>query len=344
MNSYEVVETTSPVPPGTKLVFPDAGFLAAFGMYREGDHKVAPITGRDINEDLLKQLVLEHLGIQVLLEKAVGKENIFLSQTSVILGRSSPLGREWLEVNLPTELTRGSQRIPFLNAHGSTWLRDGFTYLNDQVYANEDHWDFYDEIVTISSLGEGGRVLNKDKSVIVSPLVWKAARRSDIADLRRQGFKFGTLPSVIKEKQEYDFNYLNDHIDGHASLIADQERRLHLLIAKSYFEQRSGSMREIREAADYAGVKPVVVDDINLPPLSFNLIQLENGVVIMTGGADALEEVIADLVGKSRVLTTEVELWEIPSVSAGSIRCLTNYLPQFPAKYWSVTPKPFKLK
>lgn len=186
-------------------------------------------------------------------------------------------------------------------------------------------------------MGEGGAVLQRNNTVLISKAKRSSIDRKTIQDLVGQGFKVGYLPRVDVTRQKFQ-DYAVEHNDGHAALVEDNSGKSNLVVARSYVSQSMMTRDEIQTAAKASGVKEVVdVDDRNLPPLSFNLIQLADGSVAMTGGAEDLEKIISQMVGPEKVNTTDEILEDLVEALTGSMRCLTNTLLKLPEIYYRVS-------
>lgn len=315
-----------------KLAFPDITSL----------YSLAFIEGtKTPNSRLMSLLNEEYAAIYYLLTHTLDHERLLTAKTSLILAKRTEKGDVYSEMSAPEEAGFNSIRIPFLTHHGSAWMRDSFTVLNGTTYITQRNWTFYDEKVVPSPLGEGGSVISLGKSVVIPEHLWDLCKKEEAVKLREAGFKFAIVPSVDRGKQKFDFEFERDHIDGHLSLVGDCSGRQYLLAAKSYALQGGSTRKAIRRAAESIGAEEIIIDDRNLPPLSFNFLFTDSGQVLMTKEADELENVLNEVIGKDCVFTTPRTLEAIPLVAFGSIRCLTNYLPSLPDYYWEVEPKPF---
>ena len=216
------------------------------------------------------------------------------------------------------------------------WPRDNSTTIEDFTFVHPEgifSAATESDNVIRSYLGEGGTVLHAGKAVLVVEELWKL-RKQDKAfpTLQERGFVVAPLPGVVAEKQVFPLAH-NDgrvsHIDGHATLITDRQGCLRLLIARSYAYQGGKTLGNIQRAADTIGARITIVDDTNLPPLPLNLVQFNDGTIFATKTRDgSLEEALADSVGSEHVLTTEVPIVVLPKITYGSIRCMTNVVPQ----------------
>lgn len=314
------------LPPGHKLLLAGPASLVAFGLgTKEGS--TGPLPRFQPNQQAVERLFAEYQSIFDLLVRILGRERILVIKTKLILGKNSPDGAiQFQSRELPEELAFGSTEIPYLSDFFASWPRDAHTLVDGQILANSQAWRIQGERIQPSLLGEGGKVLLKGKAILVTPDIWRTARRGEIPSLRNRGFRVGCLPFVDPSKQQFEFK--EDHVDGHASLIEDKTGKLILVVAESYSRQGAGTRKLIRQAANSVEAELVEVYDKNLPPLAFNFIQFDD-MTIALGSAEAkdLELTLGILVGPDRVLTTEDPLRLIPSVAFGGIRCLTNVIP-----------------
>ncbi len=322
---------TERIPSGHKILMPDSMALATLSMKRPGDEGISFMP--TIDQEALTGLLNEHAAIKALLIDLVGRRNVIIARTSMI----SDTHGDGISVarTAPIDVLPDSRNVPFLEqSYGVCWPRDAFSVINGQILINRRLWTYADGLVRPSSFGDGGKVLPWKQTILVSKDIWDAQKRAEIVDLRNQGLKVGFLPRVDPDKQEWDFNWEQNHIDGHNSLIEDRNGGMNLLVAKSYFDQSKDTRKGLEYSTDSVGAKLWVVDDEHLPPLAFNLEQFLDGTVAMTKGAQALEQVVTELVGPEKVRTTSTQLWYIPGEGQGGIRCITNILPPLPQAYW----------
>lgn len=221
------------------------------------------------------------------------------------------------------------------------FLRDLFTNIDGKYFfvdPNPSPDVVEGNNVILSPLGEGGKLIQAGKSILVSPDLWSnPISRAHLEMLRKEGYKVSYLPPILKDGQPIGKrDFIAGHIDGHANLILGKDGNPYLLYAKTYARQGHKAASSIRSAADFVGAIPVEVDDDELPPLVFNFIQLADGSVIVSGsnGSKTLEEKIREIVGEEKLVVTDVPIIEIPQLAKGSIRCMVNIAPQsFIAKF-----------
>jgi hypothetical protein len=310
--------------PDHKLILAELGFLGTFALMRK-DKKTQVFTGI-LNEGLLKHLTLEYVSIQRLLTHLVGKENLIITATSIKMGKETSTGISWEEIRPPTEqFGFHTTDVSFLSEKSLYWPRDTYTLIDEEIFAKRDIRAPQGEKIHTSNLGEGGCVLTKENAVLVTPNVWKNSKHEILA-LQQKGYKTGMLPLVDPAKQKYGF--VENHIDGHAALIKGRNSQLVLVVADSYCRQGDGTKKLIRRACETINAEMVEVDDHNLPPLAFNILQLEDNSTVMTSAqAKDLEFTLSCVVGADKVFTTEIPLIYIPGRTGGGIRCLTNLIP-----------------
>lgn len=250
-------------------------------------------------EDAQRPLMMEYCSVLEVLQEVIGPDRL------AIIGKN---------------LT-----VPHFSEIYTSWPRDAFTLIDDGVIMpNKSAWSWdlrriwFDE----PDLGAGGTILARQKKILFGGCFVDSTRRSAVK-LGQAGFQVSPMPFV----KYSNYPYAEYHIDGHASLVEAANGRLHLLVASSYFNQDKATSFEIEKASGALDMDLDVLEDKNLPPLAFNIVQLADNSIVMTAGAPQLEEVLADLVGPTRVFTTSMVLTNIPRELEGSIRCMTNILP-----------------
>lgn len=204
------------------------------------------------------------------------------------------------------------------------WPRDALTLVGDEVLLRRRAWRGDSGWL----LGEGGAVLSRNRTLLVAKGLFTEGGCDEVNYLsRKRGMQIASLPDV---KSFAKTSYIKYHIDGHSSLIENRDHNLVLFVARSYFLQDRGRDRsQIEMATKNLGIGLEVVNDKNLPPLAFNLVQLDDGAVVMTGGADELESAISQVVGREKVFATDRPIELIPTYGGGGIRCMTNIFPQY---------------
>lgn len=266
----------------------------------------------------------EHAAIRDLLVSMVGSDRVKVINTKIMGTKATkdglaPVELGSLKPGYPTFET------PYLNRYYQTWLRDAHTLLDDVMLVNPNAWTTSAPFMRPSPLGEMGRVLLSGRTLMVGIDLWRDSK-VDIRSLQERGYNIAPLPVVDPTKQANEFH--PGHIDGHAALIKDMGGDLVLLTANSYAFQGSGTRKQIRSGAMLVGAEVVEIDDIDLPSLSLNLIQFEDGSIACTATRSGLlESTLADIVGPDKVFSTSIPLELIPEKMTGSIRCMTNVVP-----------------
>ena len=325
-NSEGLKEKNERLKLGQKLLLAGHSFLAAFAF--EHDINGVPVFRNNINEKYFNNLMREYFSIHKLLSGLVGKENLLITENYLTIGKGSRDKVQYEDVRLPSsDFDLPTIAAPFMNSHYHSWPRDAHVMLGAEILTNKDAWTVQDKDISVSGLGEGGKVLVKDKAILVTPDIHKSSK-DEIGKLTKEGYHIGVLPRVNPVKQKYGF--MNEHIDGHASLIKDKDDNLALVVADSYLRQGNDTYKNIKTACKATGAEIVEVDDRNLPPLAFNLLQFEDKSIAVTNSvARDLEVTLHDLVGRDKVFMTEVPITYIPKLARGGIRCLTNAIPSW---------------
>lgn len=317
--SLLIPESNERLYPGHKLLL--AGPASILGFTIAQSRKKGLTT--EINTDILK----EYLSIYELLSNLLGSENLVVSKNDVVVGHSLPYGGiEFKSIPLPNDINLGGKSILFFQGKASFWPRDAFSLLGDSVFVDSNYWqtDYIQRFEFITSpLGEGGKVLHKTNAMLVTPDIWK--EKKELNELREKGFKIGCIPFVDPVKQK--FKFIENHIDGHASLLEDKNGELALVVADSYSRQGKKTLKKLRNAAEIIEATLHEVDDQALPPLALNLIQFnDRSVVVTKADRKDLEFTLSFIVGPDKIFTTPIPIQLIPELANGGIRCLTNVL------------------
>lgn len=268
------------------------------------------IISRGDRNDPTAMMRLEYLAIYDLLSGLVGKDRLMV-------------------VNNYDEIRRYKEKVP-LTAVGNlqrdfrAWPREAHSYLPGMLLCNFEAWKSPSGWRRPWMLGEGGAVLSTRQTILVSGAL-KEVAEEEISFLRHSSYKVGILPSPYLSLA----GIVPGHIDGYSTLIEDKDGQPVLLVAKRYYEQNRGTTYQIDEAAAATECRKIVIDDYNLPPLAFNLLQFSDHSIAMTGGAAPLENILKGILGEKLVHTTTIPLVHIPTKRKGSIRCLTNTVPEY---------------
>ncbi len=315
-NLRGIEESAERLRPGYKLLFSGPATMIAYTFIR------SELTGDD---DQSLRLIAEYHTIFNTLCNTVGRENLVVADAPVITAKHTIAGLAVREFRVPTELNFGAVPIPFFHDDDRLWPRDAYTVFQNRLLIYPDVWYGplpQDQITAFSLLGEGGKVLTRLKALLVTEDIWQSSDPS-LVELRSHGMRIAPLPFVDQSKQKYTFPL--DHIDGHALLVETKRQGLLLAVSKSYYYQGKNSSGSIRKAADTISARLTIVDDRNLPFLAFNLIQLYDGTVVMTGPRNNQLTVVLGSHVK-RVITTDTPITLLPQLTSGSLRCMTNDL------------------
>lgn len=330
-------EPKGPLLPGHRLLFPNPGFLyGAAGKLTQEQMGISRARFKDLDKDLFRQntdnMFTEYIWVLDVLSKHVDRRNITIVKNKVVTLKENPktLGYSVEDIECPDIEEYENVGLNASDPHGTIWLRDRFMTIGGVSFLNPEAFPYFkdsDDAVK-SFLGEGGAVLTAGNAVLVSEDLWRIRKQDPgFAILQRKGFICAPLPPIDPKKQKYD-SFNKSHIDGHAALIIDKDGILRLLVAESYSRQGHKTREVLRFAAETVGAEMGEIDDANLPPLALNLIQFKDGSVVASSGeTNDLTFVLELLLGKDKVLQTEVPLIRIPSILAGGIRCMTNTLP-----------------
>lgn len=322
--AHEISKQTERLLPGHKILLGGPAGLLNVNCTRDKPSLQKKVK---FDEQLAQQMFAEWFSIYSLLAHLVGKDNVVVADTDAAVERNNKgffVNRG--STNLLNGLNFNTAGAPYLSEDFLCWPRDAYTLLDNKILANIYAWGVTPpKNVKLSGLGEQGKVLIKDKAILVAPDIW-ATSQNEISELKQSKFKVGCLPCIDTTKQNYKL--VDMHIDGHSALIKDKNGDLVLLVANSYFYQRKGTGELIMQAANMVEAKVVVVDDSRLPPLALNLIQFEDGSIAFTNSdAPDLEYTLASLVGDDKIFKTAIPITTLPSRALGGMRCLTNILP-----------------
>lgn len=305
------------------------------GLFWSVSHPEAHV----LNKDFTKPIVFEeYISIIKGLSRIVGRENLVIGYNSISYKtEDDPFYRAYY-ADFESNIKEVYPLI--LNEMGKKWPRDAYLYLPDYgLYAHPGRFEehYIDEVnATASIIGEGGKSIFSDDHLCLAEDLMSSAEVNKLISL---GCMVGGLPRINEKKQKYhyvgDDDDISCHIDGHACLIRTKTDKHHLVLAKSYFEQDRATTKKIIAATQSAEVDYTVVDDSHLPPLSFNLLQFSDNQLLMTSQAGKLSQALSDLVGSEYIQETNVPIYQIPQLTRGSMRCLTNTIPEFLEKYFT---------
>lgn len=195
--------------------------------------------------------------------------------------------------------------------------------------------------IKISPLGWGGASLNVGRKLfVVDSRIYADANRTplerDLKSISRQ-YSIGRLPYTVDtyidmitgEKREI----LENHPDRAAAVLMGSDKKEYLLVEQDYLDENRapwGSYKEMIEKA-VADTKTELVVVPRTPydvPYSLNFDQFDDGSVVMTSGHPALQEIVSQIVGDEKVVTTLNPVAAYPITRRGGIRCMFVRFPK----------------
>jgi len=193
----------------------------------------------------------------------------------------------------------------------------------------------------VSPYGDGGYVISKNATVIIGKMI---THDLDPIVTKIQKTRIGIFPSVVnyeysKSCDKPDIIY-NNHIDRVACLLKDPREKIHLvidpqLVLASYSDKNTNdifllepykALKLIKKTFEPIGIKVHWPKSIEIP-CSLNLIQFEDGRVLMTGGEHSLREVVSSIVGTKNVFETRIPIEFLPVWKRAGIHCLLSEIP-----------------
>jgi|GEM_PF-3132507 len=312
--------STEHTPKGYNLLFGSPAVTGNLALERKH-------LDLSLDQNKLDPLINEYREIYNLMQTLAGSERLIVLNSELNWGDSPDSEKAKNEFY---ELTNDipQQVGPFSwNNYYNLWPRDAYSYIGGEIYADpnafkkQKDFQLFPTHPTSSFLGEGGAVLSR-KNIIFVGLETSEEAEEDLDTLSTLGINFGILP--IADPTIHD---ISNHVDGVATLIEDKSGDLILLVAKSYYEQGFDASKKISKAVKEASTGLLVIDDHNFPSLAFNLVQFDDLTICMTSGAPHLQKALIDLVGSDAVQTTKIPIELLPKRASGSIRCLTNLIP-----------------
>ena len=318
----------------------------------------AIIQRRDSEREVTTQLITEYRAIVQCLSRAGARLQVGVQ---VALTDWRVLGP--LRQNFDLELFEFNLRLPL---NRTCYPRDISLRLKSKTVVNSDLKGDLEQSVDwrlipqgrrpiFSPLGEGGTTLASTRSVVTQErLVGPGGGSIELGDhafdvVREAGLALVKIPlfrstclGSIGEEQEDAGPSVNNHLDRVAALITDAAGRDHLIvdptIEAALFEtphptrefepvgvETWGPMLKARAAR--AGVNLRMATEQMGVPYALNLLQLENGNVVMTSGCEATRRQVEEIVGKGRVYTTDVPIQYYPTHLRAGLRCLTGDAP-----------------
>lgn len=285
-----------------------------------------------------RRLALEYASIYDALVLAVGKDSIRTfssgdnsSQMSTVLRESGILSLFDNSMHSVMQRVR-SERLLGENSNSYVYLfiRDSYVTLGGKTYLRPHTLHRPDNKYPVAQFCDGGGVLQADQVMIISesvkPRGFFASRKNGNSMIK----DIPSIPEVRRNKQNGDF--VPGHIDGHTSLVKGADGQIHLLVTRGYMTQDRRTSQQVQKVAKEHSLQLHVIDNVNLPPLPLNLVQFRNGTVVVSSGYDSHGKVSATsvtqtldrLVGADKVIKTAIPVELLPTMSYGSIRCMTN--------------------
>ncbi len=231
----------------------------------------------------------------------------------------------------------------YLPAHGialtsPTWLKPGVGDRGD-VSCWPSCWS------------EGGRVLFSEDTLIVfrHPEKNEAPEQGVLNRLRDRGLQVVEIPAgifcSIDQEGHLSGIFHDHHIDRAAGLVRGPDGTCHLILGPGY---RTGplnapldaaeSMAVVRRICDEAGIMVHGIPDTALP-YATSLVQSPEGAVVISGGNDAVAEVLETIVGAEAVVPTALPLTHFPVFASAGIHCLVTESPDFLLAPRTATPQ-----
>lgn len=204
-----------------------------------------------------------------------------------------------------------------------------------------------------SPLGEGGMVLKAGNKVLVPMRLCnhegKAQSRliseADVAPIKSSGMDVEFMPNPASG----EFNgkgislrtSFSDHLDRASSLVQDRSGAVHLLIDHSLYtirmiNEQSRTWKVIHPMETFEllkrryqsfGIEVHRAPPANVP-YGLNLLQVDDGRVLMTSGDPDLIDFVGSIVGNTKVVATEVPIIHFPIYKRAGIRCLVTEMPE----------------
>jgi hypothetical protein len=208
-----------------------------------------------------------------------------------------------------------------------------------------DGWEFRS-----SPFGQGGRMLAAQTTVVVSERLCREKEESEmvgdeeLAAISRFGLTAVRCPAPVLARLDDNGRItataVNDHVDRVAALIRDERGGLHLMIdprvVTARFPDPAGQHCEPMGAEETVGILRERLDPLGihvhrppglLNPYALNLLQFDDGRILMTEGDADLKEFLESLSGKGSVTTTDGPIRYMPTWLCGGIRCLVSEEP-----------------
>jgi hypothetical protein len=229
----------------------------------------------------------------------------------------------------------------------ASFPKDIFTILAEDVLVNPEIIIAKPESknihkVSSSLYGEGGRVLHRGNTILVSEHLTLGKHRpleeAKIEALNQMEINLGLFPlpiSSIFSLSKKGKLIPNDHLDRVSCLVEGKDKKLYLVVDpnictlekdenKNWVVQNSEkSLEKIGIICQQLGIELCYPEEMEVP-YALNLFQFENGKILMTGGDDSIYQIIAEIAGEEMVTKTEVPIQLYPIFNNAGIGCLIN--------------------
>ncbi|MFH0952536.1 MAG: hypothetical protein V1838_05170 [Patescibacteria group bacterium] len=203
--------------------------------------------------------------------------------------------------------------------------------------------------ISSSLLGVGGRILHSDGNALVAERLIRSEGRSVSAansvDRQLSRLKIAYYPSPVACAYNTDVvdeqPHFNDHIDRVGCLLRGRDGRLHHIgdphccvikwrgrdkIPLWYVLPELESIVTIRSRLRKLGIVDHGPNELTIP-YAMNLVQFPDDRVLMTSGDPGMQNLVEDIVGADKVVTTPVPIRYFPVWKYAGIRCLVNEAP-----------------
>ncbi len=196
-----------------------------------------------------------------------------------------------------------------------------------------------------SPLGQGGRLLSRGRIALVPEWVMPEPtfqiHLPDIEPLTQAGLTAGILPNTVNFEIDGHLRGFvpDDHLDRIAGRLEDPNGQLHLVVPPGFaagptnpdFAPRwtgSQALNRYRDVCQGLGIRVHVPTPLTVPGAT-GFWQAPDSRVLLTGGDDAVAEVVAGIVGSDHVVRTAIPIRYYPVWSKATIHCLIGELPAF---------------
>ena len=202
-----------------------------------------------------------------------------------------------------------------------------------------------------SPFGEGGRVLSSGTTMIVCERLCdkdggesRAVTAEHLDPIAKHGITvapaFAPVLQRVRTSGATGEWAIGDHIDRAGALISDANGSLHLILGPNVTTARmideeqlvwepvgpEGTKEKLDRELRGLGISVHLAPSLQIP-YALNLLQIDDGRVLMTGGDSGLFEFIETLVGKGNVVATDIPIRYMPAWRYGGIRCLVSEEP-----------------